>query len=191
MGLFIDLGSRDEPPNLMGMAHFVEHILFKGTKTRSAYDIVKTLEAVGGEINAFTGREHTCFHTSTLREDLNLSVDILSDIISNSQFTEEDFLKERDVILQEIDMSIDELDEYIFDLYFERAFKGHNLSHPILGTPSSLMALTPENVNDFYQSRYGGPNLIISLSGHVNHEEVLNDIQTRLTSPHPPHKFNR
>ena len=193
MGMFIDLGTRDEPEGLIGIAHFVEHILFKGTKTRNAYDIVKALEAVGGEINAFTSRENTCFHTSTLREDLGLSIDILSDIISNSQFTEDDFRKEREVVLQEIDMSVDQLDEYIFDLYFQKAFQGNNLSHPILGTPESLQALTPENVRHFYRSRYGGPNLIISVAGHVSHQEVLEDIQKRLphTPPHTSHPFER
>ena len=186
--MLVNLGTRDEPEGLMGIAHFVEHILFKGTKTRSAYDIVKTLESVGGEINAFTGRENTCFHTSTLREDLNLSIDILSDLISNSQFSNDDFIKEREVVLQEIDMSIDQLDEYIFDLYFERAFKGHKLSHPILGSPETLMALTPEQVTKFYKNQYGGPNLVISLAGHVNHEEVLESLKDKLplsTEIHP------
>ena len=188
MGILVNLGTRDEPEGLMGMAHFVEHILFKGTKTRSAYDIVRTLEAVGGEINAFTGRENTCFHTSTLREDLDLSIDILSDLISNSKFSHDDFIKEREVVLQEIDMSMDQLDEYIFDLYFERAFEGHKLSHPILGSPETLMALTPEQVTKFYKNQYGGPNLVISLAGHVNHEKVLESLKDKLplsTQIHP------
>ena len=193
MGLFIDLGTRDEPSHLVGMAHFVEHILFKGTKTRSAYELAKALESVGGEINAFTGRESTCFHSSTLREDVGLSMEILSDLITNSQFTEGDFQKEREVVLHEMDMSMEQLDEYIFDLYFERVFKGHSLARPILGTKETLVQLTPESVIDFYQSRYGGSHLIVSVAGHVNHAEVVAEMASRLRSdsPSPTHWQSR
>ena len=182
-GIYIDLGTRDEPPDLVGVAHFVEHILFKGTKLRSAYEIVKTLEAVGGEINAFTSRENTGFHASTLREDVGLSLDVLSDLVANAQFTKEDFEKERYVILQEMDMSADQLDEHIFDLYFEQAFKGHNLARPILGTRETLAGFTPDLVVDFYRNRYCGQNLIVSVAGHVDHDEVVREVQSRLT-PH-------
>ena len=180
VGIFIDLGTRDEPSDLVGGAHFVEHILFKGTKSRSAYDIVKTLESVGGEINAFTGREHTCFHASTLREDMGLSIDILSDILAHAQFTSDDFDKEREVILHEINMSFGQLDEYIFDLYFEQVFRKHHLSRPILGTPDTLSLLTPESVMDFYKSRYNGQHLIVGVAGHVDHDKVVHKIQSQL-----------
>ncbi len=183
--IYIDLGTRDEPSPMTGVAHFVEHILFKGTKSRSAYDIVKTLEAVGGEINAFTGREHTCFHTSTLREDVGLGMDVLSDMIAHSQFTEEDFGKEVEVVLHEMDMSVDQLDEYIFDLYFERVFREHPLSRPILGTPKTLSHLTPKSVVEFYKPRYCGKNLIVSVAGHVDHNQIVEDIQSRLTQASP------
>jgi len=119
-GIYIDLGSRDEPIKLNGAAHFIEHMVFKGTSKRNAYDIVKDIEAVGGELNAYTAREYTCFHSCTLKEHLNLSMDVLSDLVSDALFHEEEFNKERQVILQEILMSTDELEEYIFDLYFEK-----------------------------------------------------------------------
>jgi len=180
VGFFIDLGSRDEPNHLKGAAHFIEHLVFKGTKKRSAYDIVSELEAVGGEVNAYTSREHTCFHSATLREDQSLSVDVLSDLISQAQFKKEEFIKEREVILQEIDMSADNLEEYIFDIYFEKVFAGHNLGTPILGTEQTLMDINRDDLYDFYKKRYGGEHLIISVAGDVDHDLIVSEVSKAL-----------
>ena len=106
-GVYIDLGSRDEPAHLGGAAHFIEHLVFKGTNKRNAYEIVKEIEAVGGELNAYTTREYTCFHSCTLREHLSLSMDVLSDLVSDALFDPVEFDKERQVILQEIMMASD------------------------------------------------------------------------------------
>ncbi len=179
-GFFVDLGSRDEPSHLKGSAHFIEHLVFKGTKKRSAYDIVSALEAVGGDVNAYTSREHTCFHSATLREDQNLSVDVLSDLISQALFKKEEFLKEREVIQQEIDMSADNIEEYIFDIYFERAFEGHNLGFPILGTEKTLNSIKHEDLFSFYKERYGGKHLIVSVAGDVDHEQVVAEVEKAL-----------
>ncbi len=172
-GIFVDQGTRDEPEDIIGAAHFVEHMVFKGTETRDAYEIARSLEAVGGELNAYTTREQTCFHAIGLREHLPLSLDVLSDLMSNAQFETNDFKKERDVIIQEIHMSQDEYDDCIFDLAFENAYKGHELGRSILGTPKSLEHITRRKLMDFYTRRYQGHNMLVCVSGHVNHEEVV------------------
>ena len=189
-GIYVDLGTRDEPEHLGGAAHFVEHMVFKGTKTRTAYDIASTLEAVGGEINAATGRESTSFTAAALREDTELCLDVLSDLVSKAQFLQKDFEKEREVILQEIDMSADQLEEYIFDLYFEEAYRGHKLAKPILGTPESLNSIDREELKRFYQSYYQGENLIVSVSGSVNHDQIVEWLEKNLKFEATPVKRN-
>jgi predicted Zn-dependent peptidase len=179
-GVFVDLGTRDEPDDMIGAAHFIEHMVFKGTETRDAYEISKSLEAVGGDLNAYTTREQTCFHATSLKEDLNLSLDLLSDLMSNALFEVNDFKKERDVILQEISMASDEHDDYIFDLAFESAFKGHELGRSILGTPKTLNLITRKKLFDFYNRRYLGPNMIVCVAGHVSHEEVVETLSRTL-----------
>ena len=177
VGFFVDLGSRDEPDHLIGSAHFLEHVLFKGTKTRSAYDIVSELESIGGEINAFTAKEYTSYHASTLREHKNVSLSVLSDMMMNAACSLEDFDRERKVILQEIDMSKDVLEEHIFDIYFERAYENHPLGQPILGTEQSLYKMNHEQLFSFYNQRYHGPHLIISVAGDVHHQEVVENLK--------------
>lgn len=172
-GLFVSQGARDEPIGQAGIAHFIEHMVFKGTETRDAYEIVRSIEAVGGELNAYTTQEYTCFHTTTLKEHLALSLDVLNDLITSAQFEPSDMKKEREVILQEIRMSSEELDESTYDLFFELAFKDHELGYPILGTPKSLQGLTRKKLLDFYNRRYHGSNIILSVAGHVDHDEVV------------------
>lgn len=179
-GIFVDLGTRDEPEGLEGAAHFVEHLVFKGTRRRSAYQIARTLEAVGGDLNAFTTRENTCFHATTLSEDVHLAMDVLSDLVSGARFTPLDFEKERQVIHQEIDMSMDNLEEYIFDLYFEEAYRGHSLGRSILGTPKSLMGMSRRSLLEFYQRRYQGRDLIVSVAGSVDHDDVVERVESIL-----------
>lgn len=178
--VYVDLGTRDEPKDLNGAAHFVEHLVFKGTKERSAFEIAKSLEAVGGELNAYTSREYTCFHATSLREHMSLSLDVLVDLATQAVFDPVEFEKEREVIEQEIDMSADLLEEYIFDLYFEKAYSGHSLGLPILGTPKSLHGITRDSLYDFYEHRYAGKNLLISVAGDVDHDKVLELVEKSL-----------
>ncbi len=181
VGVFVDLGTRDEPADMVGAAHFVEHMVFKGTETRDSYEIAKSLEAVGGDLNAYTTREQTCFHGTCLKEHLGLALDVLSDLMCNAQFDSNDFKKERDVIMQEINMAADENDDYIFDIAFEMAFKGHELGRSILGTPKTLQHITRKKLFDFYNRRYHGENLIVSVVGHVSHEEVVDALSRTLS----------
>lgn len=179
--VYVELGTRDEPKNLNGAAHFIEHLVFKGTKERSAFEIAKSLEAVGGELNAYTSREYTCFHATSLREHLSLSLDVLMDLATQATFEPKEFKKEREVIEQEIDMSVDLLEEHIFDLYFENVYKNHSLGAPILGTVESLSRMTRNSLFDFYSHCYGGKNLLVSVAGDVDHEKVLGLVQQSLS----------
>lgn len=180
IGMFVDVGTRDEPTGLEGAAHFVEHMVFKGTETRDAYEIARSLEAVGGDLNAYTSREETCFHATCLKDHLPLAVDVLADLLSNAEFDLSDFKKEREVILQEIRMSNDDVDDLVYDIYFKHSFKNSHLSRSILGTNKSLQGITRKKLYDFYQSRYFGSNIVVSIVGHVNHEEVCELLERKL-----------
>jgi predicted Zn-dependent peptidase len=188
-GIFVDLGTRDEPDDMVGAAHFIEHMVFKGTETRDAYEIAKSLEAVGGDLNAYTTREQTCFHATCLKEHLPLSLDVLSDLMSNAQFEVNDFRKEREVIIQEINMSADQNDDFIFDQAFELSFKGHELGRSILGTPKTLNQITRKKLVDYYNRRYQGENMIVCVTGHVDHNQVV-DIMSRTLRPRRRHFQN-
>lgn len=179
-GIMLDLGTRDEPADMSGAAHFVEHMVFKGTETRDAYEIVKSLEAVGGDLNAYTTREQTCFHSTTLKEHLPLALDVLTDLMSNATFDPADLKKEREVILQEIKMAGDQVDEHIYDVFFENIYKGSDLARSILGTPKTLAGISRSKIFDFYSRRYHGQNMIVSVAGHVDHEEVVGLIRRTL-----------
>lgn len=179
-GIYVDLGTRDEPEDLIGAAHFVEHMVFKGTKSRNAYQIVSELEAVGGELNAYTTREYTCFHASTLKEHLPISIDVLIDLMTHASFDKNEFKKEREVIRQEINMSADQLDEYIFDLYFEDSYRGHNLGRPILGTEQTLSQITNTKLKEFYQQRYHGEHMVVAVAGAVDHQLVVDLVERAL-----------
>lgn len=179
-GIFVDLGTRDEPENLNGAAHFIEHLVFKRTKTRSAYAIAKALEAVGGDLNAYTSREQTCFHAMTLKQHLPLAIDVLVDLVSEATFDSDDFEKERQVIIQEIDMSADSFEEYVFDMYFELAYKSHDLGTPILGTRKSLNLMKRKVLFDYYKRFYRGYNLVVSVAGDVDHQKLVETVEGAL-----------
>jgi predicted Zn-dependent peptidase len=185
-GITLDLGTRDESEDMSGAAHFVEHMVFKGTETRDAYEIVKSLEAVGGEMNAYTTREQTCFHSTSLKEHLPLALDVLTDLMSNATFDVGDVKKEREVIIQEIKMSSDQTDDYIYDVFFSHVFKGNPLNRSILGTPKTLASMSRGKIFDFYNRRYHGQNMIVSVAGHVEHDSVVDLISRTLSLRRKP-----
>lgn len=172
-GFWAQTGTRDEQSEQMGISHFIEHLVFKGTKKYSTLEIAKSLEYLGGELNAYTSREYTCFHSATLKEDLDVSLDVLSQLFFDATFVIKDFETEKKVILQEIMMSADNTEEFIFDTFFEKAFAGNSLSYPILGTEKSIESITRKQVMDYYKHKYVPNNLIISAAGNVNHDEVV------------------
>ena len=138
VGAFVLTGTRDEERSTMGVSHFVEHMVFKGTQKRSASEIARSIEAVGGDLNAYTTREYTCFHTLSLKDNLSLDIDVIGDLVSNARFSERDFLREKKVILQEVAMTEDTPEEYIYDLFFEKIYGKASLGWPILGTKQTL-----------------------------------------------------
>ncbi len=180
VGVFVEMGTRHEVPRKAGLCHFLEHLVFKGTRKRNAYELAAVLEAVGGDLNAYTTREYTCFHATSLKEHLDLSLDVLSDLVTNATLSAEDFKKEREVIIQEIQMSKDQLDEYIMDVYLEKVFEGQTLATPILGTEETLNGLKRKDILDFYEAMFRGPRVIVSVAGPVEHEHVVELIEKRL-----------
>ncbi|MGZ4449361.1 MAG: M16 family metallopeptidase [Nocardioides sp.] len=173
IGVWVGVGSRDETPTLHGCSHFLEHLLFKGTAERSALDISIALDAVGGEFNAFTAKEYTCFHARVLDDDLPLAVDVLGDMITSSRITDEDVEAERDVILDEIAMHDDDPDDVVHNLFSEQAWGDTPLGRPIAGTEASITALTPAQVTRFYRRHYRPSTMVVSAAGNVDHAALV------------------
>ncbi len=173
IGVWVGVGSRDESPTLSGASHFLEHLLFKGTPSRSALDISVELDEVGGEFNAFTAKEYTCFHARVLDEDLPLAVDVLGDMITSSTITAEDVEAEREVILDEIAMHDDDPDDVVSNVYAEQAWGGSPLGRPIAGTVESIKALTRTRIRRYYRSHYTPANMVVAVAGNVDHATVV------------------
>ena len=172
-GFWVATGTRFESFAQMGISHLLEHMVFKGTDKYDAYQLALSMESRGGDINAFTAREHTCFHTTSLSEDLALSVDVLSQLSAFARFDEAEFVKEKKVVQQEIMMASDDLEEYVYDLYYEKIFPGNPLGYQILGSQESVENLQLSQVRDYYEKQFVPQNLIVTAVGNVNHDEVV------------------
>ena len=173
IGVWVGVGSRDESPSLSGASHFLEHLLFKGTPSRSALDISVELDEVGGEFNAFTAKEYTCFHARVLDEDLPLAVDVLGDMVTSSTIASADVEAEREVILDEIAMHDDDPDDVVGNLYAEKAWGSSPLGRPIAGTVESIHTLTRAQVLRYYRSHYTPENMVVAVAGNVDHASVV------------------
>ncbi len=173
VGVYANVGSRDETPELAGASHFLEHLLFKGTKRRSAWQISAEIEAVGGDSNAYTTKEHTCFHTQVLDRDLPLAVDVLCDMITSSVIDEAELDVERGVIVEEIAMREDEPSDLSAELFDFAALGEHRLARPILGTVQSISAITREQVYQFYREHYHPSGLVVAAAGSLEHEAFV------------------
>jgi predicted Zn-dependent peptidase len=173
IGVWVGVGSRDESPSLSGASHFLEHLLFKGTPSRSALDISVELDEVGGEFNAFTAKEYTCFHARVLDEDLPLAVDVLGDMITSSTIASADVEAEREVILDEIAMHDDDPDDVVGNLYAEKAWGSSPLGRPIAGTVESIHTLTRARVLRYYRAHYTPANMVVAVAGNVDHASVV------------------
>lgn len=177
MGVWVDVGSRYEEEREGGIAHFLEHMAFKGTKTRSAFDIVREIEAVGGDLNAATSQETTSYFVTLLQEDWRLGVDVLSDIVQNSIFPQEEIARERDVVLQEVDQTEDAPDEVVFELAQKVAFPNQALGRPILGTKENIRAFDQKTLNSFVDKHYTGDRLVFSAAGCVDHDALVEVVE--------------
>jgi predicted Zn-dependent peptidase len=171
--VWLGVGSRDETPRLSGACHFLEHLLFKGTPNRTALDISVALDEVGGEFNAFTAKEYTCFHARVLDVDLPLAVDVICDMITSATLTEEDVESERDVIDEEIAMHADEPADEVHDLHAAAMFGEHPLGRIISGTPATIEPMTRKQINGFYRRRYTPPHIVVAAAGNLDHTTVV------------------
>ncbi len=168
IGVWVGNGSRYETEAENGMSHFIEHMLFKGTKNRSAEDIARAIDNVGGQINAFTAREYTCFYTKTLDAHASLAMDILSDMLFNSRLDKSDMDLERKVICEEISLYEDSPEDLVYDLASVAVWGNTPMGRTILGTPKSLEGITPEIMHEFMKNHYTSKNIIISVSGNYS-----------------------
>jgi predicted Zn-dependent peptidase len=173
MGIWLNVGSRDEQESESGLTHFIEHMLFKGTEKRSAQEIAKQLDAVGGMSNAFTSKENTCFHVKVLDVHLPLVVDILSDIFLHSVFDDREVEREREVILQEINMVEDTPDEYVHVVFNQTFWNGNPLGRPIFGNMHTVQSFTREMILGYLNRGYHPERIVISAAGNVDHQEFL------------------
>ncbi|HYY78108.1 MAG TPA: pitrilysin family protein [Actinomycetes bacterium] len=173
LGFWAGVGSRDETPRLAGASHYLEHLLFKGTKRRSARDIAEEMDAVGGESNAFTSKEYTCFYARTLDRDLPLAVDVLVDMLRCSKLAKADVEAERTVILEEIGMHSDAPDDAVHDLFAEALLGGHPLGRPVLGTADSITAMGRDAIARYWRRHYVPGNLVVAAAGNLHHDEVV------------------
>ena len=172
VGLWINRGSRDENPDQYGYAHFVEHMLFKGTEKYSARDIAQIVDRVGGQHNAATNREYTCYYINVVSDYLEMSLDILSDMYYNSTFDTVEIGKEKNVIIEEIRMYEDTPDEFIHDFFMEKMFQGHPLSHSILGSVEGIESISRESLMNFYDGHYVNDNAILVIAGSFDPEKA-------------------
>lgn len=172
LGVWFGAGSRNEQEYNHGISHFIEHLMFKGTARRSAKDIAETVDAVGGQLNAFTAKEYTCFYMKVLDTHLDLAMDILSDMLLASKFAEEDIERERQVVLEEVNMYEDSPDELVHDLYIDSIWPGHTLGRNILGTRESIESFDRKLVQEYYQKYYTVDNCVIAAAGNVSHETL-------------------
>ena len=172
LGVWVTAGSRDEPPRIAGASHFLEHLLFKGTKTRTARDIAETFDAVGGDLNAFTAKEHTAFYVRVLDRDLPMAVEHLCDMLQHSAIRAADLDAERTVILEEISMHQDAPDELVHDVFMERLWPGDPLGRPVLGTVETVEAMSRDQVRKFWKQHYVPGNFVVSAAGNLEHDQL-------------------
>ena len=173
LGIWVGVGSRDETQPLAGASHYLEHLLFKGTRRRSALQIASELDAVGGELNAFTAKEHTCYYATVLATDLPLAVDVVGDLVTSAIIRSADVDNERGVIHEEIAMRDDEPGDAVYDLFSEALFGDAPLGRPVLGTTQSITDLSRAQIAGYYRRRYQPQSMVVAAAGAIDHATVL------------------
>lgn len=173
MGAWINSGSRDEAAAENGISHFVEHMVFKGTTTRSAQDIAREVDSIGGNLDAFTGKEAVCFNIKVLDENMPPALDVLSDLVLNPKFSQADLEREQGVILEEIKMDEDNADYLVHETFTQKFWKDHPLGRPILGTAKTVSSFSQDTVFDHHRRRFTPENMVFSAAGHLHHDDFL------------------
>ena len=182
MGIWNFVGGRDETKDINGVAHLLEHMAFKGTSTKNALQIAETIENVGGDINAYTSKEITAYYVKLLADDLHYGIDILTDILQNSTFAEDELNRERGVIIQEIGMYLDTPDDMIFDYWQEKAYPDQPMGRSILGKTDIIKNISRDEVKDFMMNHYNPKKMIISAAGKIDHDQFVESIKKFCTN---------
>lgn len=190
LGIWVKVGSRYENASNNGVSHFIEHMLFKGTKNRSAKEIANAIDKIGGQLNAFTAKECTCYYAKVLDTHFDIALDILTDMFFNSSFSEIEIEKEKGVVLEEIGMYEDSPEDLVHDIFTQSVWSGNPLGMPILGTEESLKALNRSDIIDYIKNNYTPENIVISVVGNFQERYVLEQIE-RAFSDYKPTKANR
>lgn len=180
IGLWVDCGSRDESDEMAGTAHLLEHLLFKGTNRRSARDIAVAFDAIGGEVNAFSAKEYTCYYARVSDTDAAMATDILLDMFTDSVLRDEDIESERKVVIEEIHMTNDTPDDLVHEMFSEAAWPGHALGREIAGTAETVGAMSASGIRDFYASGYKSGRLVVAAAGQIEHDELSAMLTQRL-----------
>ncbi|MBI3216600.1 MAG: insulinase family protein [Mycobacterium sp.] len=195
VGVWVGVGSRDEGPSVAGAAHFLEHLLFKSTPTRTAVEIAQAVDAVGGELNAFTAKEHTCYYAHVLDTDLALAVDLVADVVLRGRCAAEDVEVERDVVLEEIAMHDDDPEDALGDVFLSAMFGSHPVGRPVIGSIDSITGMTRDQLHSFHLRRYTPERMVVAVAGNIDHDEVVALVREhfadRLVSgktPQPPRR---
>src|SRR6201986_102471 len=193
VGIWAGVGSRDEDLDHAGATHYLEHLLFKGTERRSALDISAAMDAVGGELNAFTAKEYTCYYARVLDADLPLAIDVLSDMVTSSPIGPKDVDAERNVVLEEIAMNEDDPSDTVHEAFTAQLFGDTPLGRPVLGTVESINAMTRTQIAEHYRARYSPEHLVVAAAGSVDHDDLVHQVSEAFagvlvpgTEPAPP-----
>ena len=173
VGVWVGVGSRDEGASVAGAAHFLEHLLFKSTPTRSAVDIARAVDAVGGELNAFTAKEHTCYYAHMLDTDLELAIDLVADVVLRGRCAADDVEVERDVVLEEIAMRDDDPEDALGDVFLTAMFGEHPVGRPVIGSAESIEKMSRNQLRSFHLRRYTPERMVVAVAGNVEHAEVV------------------
>jgi len=182
LGVWLTRGSRDESDEQSGIAHFVEHMLFKGTPTRTAEDIAQAIDSIGGQLDAFTAKEYASYYVKVLDQHLPIAVDILADLVLHPALDRADIDREKKVVLEEIKMAEDTPDDLVHELFTQSFWAGHALGRPILGSRETVEALTRESLCEYFESAYAAPNVIVSAAGNIEHAQVRDLVAGALAS---------
>jgi predicted Zn-dependent peptidase len=182
-GVWWKTGSRYENEENNGICHFIEHMLFKGTRRRTAHDIAREIDAVGGVLNAFTGKEHMCLYARVLRQDMDLALDVLADMYLHSTFSAGDIEREKHVVVQEIKMIEDNPEEWIFDLFTADCYRGNPLGLPVLGVEESVERLTRDSLLEHFRTHHSPSNMILTAVGRIDHDALVKKVDALFGGP--------
>jgi len=182
MGVWIKSGSRSEPAETTGISHFVEHMLFKGTRSRSARDLAREMDSIGGNLDAFTGKETICFNVKSLSDHVPVALDVLSDLVLHPVFAAEDIERERGVILEEIKIDEDNPDVLVHELFTQSFWKGHPLGMPILGTTDTVRALSRDQLAGYHGGCFHGGNMVFSAAGQLEHDQFVDAVAAKFSA---------